>query len=193
MKKLFLSLTVLSMAVAWHPPALAQNETTPVQTEQPAPVEFTQTRAQRIANRCTILTERTSQLSAALSASQTRSANLAGGLQTKLGEFADRAENAGLNVAQLKSDLAEMGTLSDNLSASWQEFIESIEKIGQSASCGSDNLDAESVHTAIEEAKDAKAEVRQSLANLIEFVKTTIKHDLTDIRQQLADLNQETG
>lgn len=193
MKKLFLSLTVLSMAVLGNLPALAQNETTPTPAGQRVSVEFTQARAQRIANRCTILTERTNKLSVALSANQTRSANLAGGLQAKLGEFADRAEKAGLDAMQLKADLAEMATLSDSLSKSWEEFIQATGRIGQSASCGADDLDAESIHTAIEVAKDAKAEVRQSLASLIEFVKTTIKNDLTDIRQQLADLNQEAS
>lgn len=193
MKKLLLSLTVLTLAAGGYMPVLAQDETTPTQAGQRVPVEFTQARAQRIANRCAALAERANQISTALSSNQTRSAAVAGNLQTKLGEFADRAENAGLNVEQLKTDLAEMGTLADNLSVSWQKLGQAVDKISQAASCQSDDLNAESIHTAIEEAKDAKAEVKQSLSSLIEFVKTTIKSDLADIRQQLADLNQETS
>lgn len=156
------------------------------------PVEFTEARGQAIANACDAVTQRLESVASELSSRRTLWQERLNGVTSDIGTFSNRAENSGLDVVQLRESLAELTDLAGRQSVMWQDMLGALDSAG-GVDCQSDELDPETIHDAIEEARTAKVELGQSWEDLAELIQNTLRNDINDIRQQMAGTNTGQG
>lgn len=190
MRKLIVAVSLIAV-IGWLAPAdlSAQqggaNQTLQARTR----LEFDTARGQRIQNRCETIKTRLNNLRDGVGGLKGRRDGFISGMLAKLTAFSDRAGAAGLDVTELKSDLAQLKTLTDQSATAWDAYLTALDGVLK-LDCAADS---EAFHDALEDAKTAHDELKSKAKAVRDFFLSDIKADLMAIRQQLADQQTDDG
>lgn len=183
MKKLLLIASTLVL-LGWQVPlaTIAQNDTADTTSER-VKVKFDDARKTAIENRCTAVKNRLTALDKSQNNLKDHRDSLVSSILEKLNSFVQRAETAGLDVTELKADVAQLTTLTEQSATSWDSLLSQLGTLLET-DCTSD---AESFHDSLEDAKDIHAALKDNISAVKDFFSSDIKADLQAIRQQIAN------
>lgn len=186
MKKPLLVISVLSiMVLAAVPMRAGAQDRNEEALQSRVKLEFNDARRSLIENRCQAVKNRLNAIQNTTLSLNGRRHNLINGMLDKLNTFAERAEAAGYDTTELKSDLQELSRLAAESSTEWSAFRTGLDETLQ-IDCVAD---ARAFHDALEAVKAAHDGLKSQMKTVKDFFISDIKADLADIRQQISDLN----